>query len=211
MVAVKDKAVQASVIANPFKVAGLVDAVGNNVKTDLQVNEIETLYTYMKKIDDAKIDSYNVNTLMGKDTTMLANYTSPDGQSALTPAAGLDEFGDIQKQIKKVLTADPVTKEGAITVVLNGTSTAGLALMQENKLIGKGMTVVIGDAPAAQATTTIIDNSAGEKPNTLVYLKAQYSATVVTNASLIATYPNADFIVILGQSAAPKTTPPASQ
>jgi LCP family protein required for cell wall assembly len=58
MVAVKDKGVQASVIANPFKIAGLVDAIGNNVKTDLQVDEIETLYTYMKKVDDSKIDSY---------------------------------------------------------------------------------------------------------------------------------------------------------
>jgi LCP family protein required for cell wall assembly len=211
MLAVKDKAVQPSVIANPFKVANLVDAVGNNVKTDLQVNEIETLYTYMKKIDDAKIDSYNINTLKGQNTTMLANYTSPDGQSALIPAAGIDEFTDIQKQITKILTSDPVTKEGAVTVVLNGTDTPGLALAQENKLIGKGMSVSIGDAPAVQPTTTVIDNSAGEKPNTLAYLETQYKATTATNAALIKAYPNADFIVILGQSAVPKTTATTAQ
>jgi LCP family protein required for cell wall assembly len=35
LIAVKDKASQASVIANPFKVANLVDAVGKNVKTSL--------------------------------------------------------------------------------------------------------------------------------------------------------------------------------
>lgn len=205
MVAVKDKAVQPSVIANPFKVSSLIDAVGNNVKTNLQLNEIETLYTYMKKVDDSKIDSYNINSLKGKDSTMLANYTSPDGQSALIPAAGLDDFGDIQKQIQKIFTADPVTKEGATTVVLNGTETPGLALGQENKLIGKGMTIAIGDAPSTQATNTIIDNSGGDKPNTLAYLKSQYHATIVTSTSLTATYPNADFILILGQTAVPKT------
>jgi len=211
LVAVKDKASQSSVIANPFKVASLVDAVGNNVKTDLKVNEIETLYTYMKKIDDSKIDSYNLNTLKGQNTTMLANYTSPDGQSALTPAAGIDDFTDIQKQLNKVFTADPVTKEGATTVVLNGTNTSGLALSQENKLIGKGMTVAIGDAPAVQPTTTIVDNSNGEMPNTLAYLKQQYKAAMVTNASLTRTYYNADFIVILGESAVPKTTATTAQ
>jgi LCP family protein required for cell wall assembly len=205
-IAIKDKASQANVIANPFKVSSLVDAVGNNVKSNLSVAEIETLYTYMKKIDDSKIDSYNINTLAGKNSTMLANYTTPDGQSALIPAAGLDQFDDIQKQIQKILTADPVTKEDAVVVVLNGTTTSGLAMRQENKLIAKGMTVRVGDAPATQATTTIIDNSKGELPNTLNYIKANYKATVTTSPSLTAAYPSADFILILGQSAVPKTT-----
>jgi len=206
LLAIKDKASQSSIIANPFKVSSLVDAVGNNVKTNLQLNEIETLYTYMKKIDDNKIDSFNINTLKGKGTTMLQNYTAPDGQSALIPAAGVDDFSDIQAQIKKILTADPVTKEGATVVVLNGTSTSGLAARQKNKLIGKGMTVFTSDAPATQATTTIIDNYKGEMPNTLTYFKSAYKATVVTNPTLTANYPNADFIVILGQSAVPQTS-----
>jgi LCP family protein required for cell wall assembly len=210
LLAVKDKAAQSSVIANPLKISSLVDAIGNNVKTNLKLNEIETLYTYMKKIDDSKIDSYNINTLAGQNTTMLANYTSPDGQSALIPAAGIDDFSDIQMQIKKILTADPVTKEGATVVVLNGTSTVGLAAKQKNKLIGKGMDVFTSDAPATQATTTIIDNSAGEKPNTLAYFKSTYKATIVTNPTLTTQYPNADFIVILGQNVVPSTTSSSS-
>lgn len=206
LVAIKDKASQTSIIANPFKVSALIDAVGNNVKTNLQVNEIETLYSYMKKVDDTKIDSYNINTLKGGNTTMLTNYTSPDGQSALIPAAGIDDFSDIQTQITKLLTADPITKEGAMVVVLNGTDTIGLATIQKNTLSRKGMTVVAADASANQATSTIIDNSGGDKPNTLAYLKKQYKATVTTNAALTAGYPGADFILILGQSAVPKTT-----
>lgn len=206
LLAIKNKASQGNVIANPFKVADLVDAVGNNVKTDLQVDEMETLYTYMKKIDDSKIDSYNINTLAGKNSTMLQNFTSPDGQSALIPAAGIDDFTDIQKQIRKIFTADPVSKEGATVVVLNGTNTTGLAMSQENKLIAKGMTVSASDAPTTQATTTIIDNSQGDMPNTLAYFKNTYHATVTTNPGLTTVYPGADFILILGQDAVPKTT-----
>lgn len=206
LIAIKDKAASPSVVANPLKLTKLIDAVGNNVKTDLSVAEIETLYSDTKKIDDTKIDSYNINTLMGKDKTMLTNYTSPDGQSALVPAAGMDDFTAIKAQINKILTSDPIAKEGANVVVLNGTTTTGLALHEENKLSAKGMTVSIGDAPAAQATTTIVDDSNGEMPNTLAYLKKKYSATVVTNAALTRAYPGADYIVILGQSAVPKTT-----
>jgi len=204
LLAVKDKAAQASVIANPFKVSGLVDAVGKNVTTNLQLNEIETLYTYMKKIDDNQIASYNINTLEGPNNTMLQNYTSPDGQSALIPAAGVDDFSDIQAQIKKVLSGNQIAVEGATVVVLNGTETTGLAQVQESKLAAKGMNVSVDNAPD-QATTTIVDDSNGQMPATLAYLKKQYNATVVKDASLTYDYPGADFIVTLGQNAAPKS------
>ena len=206
LIAIKDKASSPSVIANPLKVTSLIDAVGNNITTNLQVDEIETLYSDTKKIDDSKIDSYNINTLMGQNTTMLTNYTSPDGESALIPAAGIDDYTAIQAQIQKILTSDPVAKEGANVVVLNGTNTTGLAMEQENTLTSKGMTVSAADAPATQATTTIIDNSGGQMPNTLAYLKKKYNATVTTNATDTAGYPSADFILILGQSAVPATT-----
>jgi LCP family protein required for cell wall assembly len=208
LIAIKDKASSSAVISNPFKVTSLIDAVGSNVKTNLQVSEIETLYTYMKKIDDTKIDSYNINTLKGSGTTMLANYTSPDGQSTLIPAAGIDDFTDVQTQITKLFTADPITKESATVVVLNATDTSGLATAQRSVLVQKGMTATTADAPVNQPTNTIVDNSQGVMPNTLAYLKQRYKATIVTNVSLTAGYPAADFILILGQAAvpAPKTT-----
>jgi LCP family protein required for cell wall assembly len=206
LIAVKDKADQPSVIANPFKVTALVDAVGNNISTNLQVDEIETLYSYMKKINDNSIASYNVNTLEGGNTTMLANYDAPDGESALIPAAGMGDFGDIQAQIKRILSSNPIAREGATVEVLNGTETTGLAALQQTNLTNKGMDVSVADAPATQATTTLIDNSQGQMPNTLAYLKKQYNATITTSDTLTAAYPNADFILILGQSAVPATT-----
>jgi len=205
-IAIKDKASQASVIANPFKVSELFDAVGNNVQTNLKLDEIETLYTYMKKINDNSIASYNVNTLKGGNTTLLTNYTAPDGEDALVPAAGIDDFSDIQAQIQRVLTSDPVAREGATVVVLNATNTNGLATQQENSLIRKGMTVSADDAPATQATTTLIDNSQGKMPNTLAYLKKTYNAAIVTNTALTNTYPSADFILLLGQDQVPTTS-----
>ncbi len=194
-------------MANPLKISNLVEAVGSNVRTDLQIGEMQSLYYYMKKIDNAKIDSYNINTLKGEKVTMLASYTSPEGQSALIPAAGLDDFSEIAAQIKKVFTAGPLVKENAGIVILNGTDSLGLAKQEKLKLFNQGADVlVVGDAPANQPKTTIIDNSLGKKPNTLAYLKKTYGASVVTEATLSKSYPAADFILIVGESAVPKTT-----
>lgn len=207
LLAIKAKVSSPAVVANPFKVSNLVSAVGNNVRTNLELNEMQTLYVHMKKIDDSKIDSYNINTLKGESATMLANYTSPDGQSALIPAAGMDDYSEIAAQIKRLFSASPVAKESAGIVLLNATETAGLARAQANNLIAKGMSVLGQDNAATnQPTTTIVDNSQGKKPNTLNELKKLYSATVVENATLKANYPSADFIVLLGENAVPKQT-----
>lgn len=204
LLAIKDKASTASVIANPLKVGNLVEALGANVKTDLQLNEMQTLYYYGKKIDSNKIDSYNIRDLKGGSELMLVGDMI-NGQSVQVPAAGVDDYSDIQAQIQYIFTATPVEKESASVVVLNGTDTVGLASEQSTKLDDKGVQVLGHyDAAANQAKSTIIDNSGGKKPNTLAYLKKTYSALVVTDKKLAANYPSADFILVLGASAVPK-------
>ncbi|MGB4967060.1 MAG: LCP family protein [Candidatus Saccharimonadales bacterium] len=204
LLAIKDKASNPAVVANPFKVSNLFSAVAGNVKTDLQINEIQTLYYYSKKVDANKIDSFNLNTLKGQNTTMLTNYTSPNGQSALIPAAGLDDYTAIAAQIRRTFNASPLTKEAASVMVLNSTQYVGLARLQTNKLLEKGMDVAgQGNFATTQNTTTIIDNSNGQKPNTLAYLKTTYNATVVTDTVTATRYPDADFILILGKNAMP--------
>lgn len=208
LVAIGQKASSASVLTNPVKISNLLSAVGNNVTTDLNLNEIQTLASYGKDIDLAKIDSYNINYLKGENTTMLANYTSPDGQSTLIPAAGVDNYTAIAEQIKKIMTATPVQKEAANVVVLNAADTAGLAKQEGAKLETEGMVVVAYSDTKVQDTVTIIDKSSGKKSATIASLKKRYNAKVVTDAVLSAGYPNADIIVVLGKSAAvaPSTT-----
>lgn len=211
LIAIKDKASSSAVIANPFKVTNLIDALGNNVKTDLQLNEMQSLYYYGKKVDDTKIDSYNIRDLKGSSALMLVGDTI-DSQSVQVPAAGVDNYEDIQAQIKYIFTATPIQKENAAIVILNATDSTGLAADQAVKLDEQGARVLGHyDATANQAKTTIVDNSGGKKPNTLAYLKKTYNATVVTDATLTANYPSADFILVLGANAVPKPATPTRQ
>ena len=204
LLAIKEKMVQPSVVANPFKISSIVDAVGKNVKTDLQLSEMQTLFYYGKKIDNSKIDSYNIDTLGGKNTHMLTSDMI-SGQSVQVPAAGVDDYTDIQDKIKKVFTAGPLVKEDAGVVILNGTDGVGLAKQQKSKLTAKGASVLATGNAVAQPTTTLVDNSEGKMPSTLAYLKSTYNAKVITDTTLTANWPGADFILILGESALPKT------
>ena len=209
LIAIKDKASQPSVIANPLKISNLFDALGGNVKTDLQVSEMQALYYYGKKIDNTKIDSYNIDSLKGKSTHMLGGDMI-NGQSVQIPAAGVDNYTDIQAQIQKVFTAGPLMKENAGVVILNATDGAGLAKQHKTKLFKEGANVLAVGNTTVQPTSTIIDNSQGKLPNTLTYLKKTYGATVVSDATMTANYPAADFVLVLGENMLPKPAP-ASQ
>lgn len=204
LMAIKDKASSTSVIANPFRITRLIDAVGNNVRTNLQVSEMQTLYYYGKEIDNSRIDSYNIRDLGGEGTYMLLGDMI-NGQSVQVPAAGVGNYTEIQEQIDFLFNATPVEKEAASVVVLNATNIAGLAAQESDILYDDGLTILGKyDAPDEQAKTTIVDNSNGEKPNTLSYLKSIYGATVIADETLTANYPSADFIILIGQDIATK-------
>ena len=101
LLALKDKASQTSVIANPLKIGSLADALGNNVKTDMKVNELETLYADLKGVSDSNIKTINLNSFNGQD--LLASSTSDDGEDILIPAAGLGDYDDIQAAMNSLL------------------------------------------------------------------------------------------------------------
>lgn len=196
MLALKEKASSTSVLSNPVKLGQLMDAIGSNVKTDFQLNEITSLYYMMKGVNSSNIQSLSLNNADGKN--LLANYTSPDGQSTLIPAAGLDNFTGISQYMIKKFSGGAAAAEDASVVVLNGGQTAGLAKVESSYLATKGISVSqTGNAPSSQATTTIIDNSQGQKPKTKSLLGNLVASSFTTNAAIAKQY-SADFIVVLG-------------
>jgi LCP family protein required for cell wall assembly len=210
LIALKDKAASAGVLANPAKLNGLLGAIGNNVTTDFNLSEVHRLYDITKNVSN--IQSLSLNQANGKN--LLASYEAPDGESALIPAAGLNDFSAIQAYLRQLTSSNPVVKEGAEVVVLNGTGTSGLATQEARKLTADGLTIEsVGDSPApSQATTLIIDQSSGKKPATRALLVKLFGNQITTQNTYGLTY-NADFIVILGMDqvpAAPSTTSPGA-
>lgn len=198
LVALKSKAVSAGVVTNPARLSSLSDAIGNNVKTNLSLSEVRRLYDITKTIDGNNLSSISLNNANGKN--LLVNYQSPRGDSALIPAAGLDDFSDIQQLIKQLTSNNPIVQESAKLVVLNATDTRGLASRARTTLEAKNLNVTaVGDALANQATTTIIDTSAGYKPATKQALQQIYGKTVVfTATNPYSSKYSGDFIIVIG-------------
>lgn len=100
LVGLKDKAVSAGTLSNPIKLGQLFDSMGNNVETDLELGEARRLYDLMKEIPSAKIKSVSLNDVDGKN--LLQSYRTRFGQSALVPAAGIDDYSEIQAYLKSL-------------------------------------------------------------------------------------------------------------
>jgi LCP family protein required for cell wall assembly len=201
LVALKQKAETAGVLANPIKLSDLFNAVGGNVQTDLNLSDVRTLYTLTKSDTNSTIASLSLNNVNGTD--LLANYTTYDGQSALVPAAGIDDYSQIQAYLQQITSSNPVVQENASVVVLNATNTDGLASTQRSALMNQHVNVTaIGDATATQAITTIIDNSAGKYPATRALLVKRYGNNVTTTNPYSGIY-QANFIIVVGTNQSP--------
>jgi len=206
LLALRAKATSTGVLANPIKVSSLLDAVGNNVKTDFSLGEARRLASLSKSIPGSSIQSVSLNNVDGKN--YLTSYTSPAGQSALIPATSLDDFSDIQSLLNRLMSSNPVVRENPSVAVLNATETSGLASKALTSLKAKGFeSAGIGDATADQPKTTIIDLTVGAKPASKKLLQKLYPGATVTTSNPYAASYDADFIVILGQDQVPKPAP----
>lgn len=206
LVALKTKAVSVGVLANPAKLSSLSDAIGNNVKTDFKLSEVHRLYDIVNQISSNNIQSLSFDQANGKD--LLTSYAASNGESALIPAAGITDFSALQAFIRQHTSSNPAVQEGATVAVLNGTTTNGLATKIKQKLTAQQITVSgTGNSPnPPQATTVIIDTTAGKKPATSAELIKIFGNHLTTQNTYGLTY-NADFIIILGTDQVPAVTP----
>jgi LCP family protein required for cell wall assembly len=101
LLALKAKVDSASVITNPFKIASLSSSIGDNLKTNMKTDDIETVYSITKKISSSNIKTVTLNQINGQ--TLLSGYTSYDGEDALIPSAGIGDYTDIQAAIQQLL------------------------------------------------------------------------------------------------------------
>jgi len=101
LLALRSKATSAGVLSNPLKLGQLADSIGNNVQTDLQLNNMERFYSLTKNLNDSNIQSLSLDKI--NNQTLLKSYSAPNGQSALIPTAGLDNFTQIQAVIAQLL------------------------------------------------------------------------------------------------------------
>lgn len=201
LVALKDKVLSLGTYSNPLKVSKLLTSFGNNVYTDFDLGSIKCLYEQISEIPSSKIKSLD----LVKPPHALLTTGPINGLSTVFPRAGVFEYGAIQSYARNAMRDSVLAKENASVMVLNGTSTGGLATKYRDILKSYGYkTAKPGDAPTHNYQQTIlVDLRNGQNKYTLNYLEKRFKLKADGKLPDGAISPGeADFVIILGADSA---------
>ena len=197
LLALKDQVQTLGTLTNPTKLASLGNAFGNNVQTDLNMNDAARFAGIVKEIKNSTVNSIG---LADAPNSFLVTAAIND-QSVVQPKAGLFDYTAIQTFVRSQLKDPYIIKEQAKLEIYNGTTIEGLASTQAEILKSYGYTVTgTANAPTKGYNQTIIvDLSKGKSKFTKQYLEQRYGVTAITKLPDAAILPNgADFVIIVG-------------
>lgn len=144
LTALKDKAVSAGTATNVGKVTSLMDAFGENLRTNFETSEVRTLMSLAQDIQTDKINSLSL--VDGDDPVVTTGDVG--GQSIVRPVSGLYDYASIAAFLQKELNSDAATRENAAIGVYNGSGEAGVAQQVADEITAKGFSVdAVGNAP----------------------------------------------------------------
>ena len=107
----------------------LIEALGNNLRTNIQTSEIRTLTQIAIAVKPADIKTISFIS----DDSRVMTTGSYGGASVVMPSAGVFNYSDIQALIKKSMSNNLVVTEAAPVVVLNGSSQSGVGQTEADK------------------------------------------------------------------------------
>jgi len=190
--AIREKATSAGTLSDIGKVTGIIDALGNNLRTTFETKELRTLVDLAKDIKSEDIQS--ISLIDGEPPLLNGNAQ---------PTAGLYQFGAIQAFLKKKLSSDPVIREEAKVVVLNGSGVPGVGQREADALETAGFTISdIDTAPAGQYGDVEVYQIGEGKPGTKAKLESLFSVQVKTTKPPVAVAAKINFVVIFGKDRA---------
>jgi len=200
IVALKDKAASAGTLANPVAVSGILDALGNNVRTNFSAGEVKTLIKLAGEIPSASIQRVSLVD-EGKAVLTTGNIS---GQSAVRPVAGTYDFSQVQKYIRSKLTINSSSSEEPSIEVLNGSDFGGLAGKKAAELTAAGfadVTTADTDTSSAYGEYVWYDLSGGKKPQALSKLKSILGSNPTGTVLPSGVRSSANFVIIVGNGA----------
>lgn len=203
------KATSTGFLTNPSAVTKLIDAVGNNLRTNIDTKEIQTIMDIAHDVKSSDIHSID---FLAETPPLFTTGNMGSAGSVVYPTAGVDDYTDLQVFIEQQLSANPLVREGAKISVLNGTSVAGLAEAQASTLKQKGFDVIgFDNADDDNYKTTKIYQLHDNLPNTKQKLTDIYGIVPVKATPPFTVNANADFVIVLGQDVASSDNPDVVQ
>jgi LCP family protein required for cell wall assembly len=121
----------------------LVSTLGDNLRTNLSVNEIKTAIHLTFEFD---FDSMRQLPLIDYDKDInYMTFATVNGISYVVPSAGIGNYSVIREYVKVNLNNDPVIREQARIMILNGSERVGVAADERDNLRTEQFNVVGAD------------------------------------------------------------------
>lgn len=198
IIAIKDKLLEKGLGIG--EMLGLINTLGDNVRTNFSISEIKTGAHLLEEFD---LDSIRQVPLVGDDVNYMTTATI-NGISYVVPSAGVGVYRDLQAYVKQMMSSNPAEREGAEIMVLNGSGEPGVAGQEKERLEKEGYIIkTVDDAPDGEYMEkyAIYDTSEGKKPETRKALEDFYNVDAKEEAELPAGVSGYgyDFIIIVGQ------------
>jgi len=188
LVAIRDKAMSSGVLTNIGAITKLLDALGNNLRTNIQTNEIRTLVQVASEIKSG--DIHTISLIDGDNPVM-------DGSG--NPSAGKYDYADIQAFIEKSLSSNPVVREAAPIVVLNGTGQSGYGQTKADILTKDGFNVsLVDNAPDGNYAKVEIYQIGQDNAGTAAKLSEMFKVTIKKTKPPVIVNGDVRFVIIFG-------------
>ena len=199
LAALQQKAMSAGVLTDLPAVYKLIDSLGNNnLRTNFQTNEVQTLVELARSVKTEDIISLPL--VDGAEGLYLFKTDNVNGQSVVVPSKGLYNYSEIQKYLKTNMNSNPVVREAAVIDVLNGSEISGLAAEEAAKLDAEGYTVGgTYNAPTGENYPKVtVYQVSDSNPETAKALERRYGVNVRKDVPVGINVSKIDFVIVLG-------------
>lgn len=195
LIALKDQVLSVGTFANPIKANEMIDVLGDNLQTNMSINEAFLLYDIVKEIQPQDVSSLSL-----VDDPVLAVTGFVGDQSVVLPKEGLSSYSEIQAFVRNQLLDGFLGSEQATVTVLNGSGLDGYAGRKASELESFGYKVdSVQDAPTSDYLSSVIINVSGGSPYTERYLEQRFgSRSVGFEPRIDAEQYGTDFVIIVG-------------
>lgn len=207
MQAVKNKIFSAQTFLNVFKLNDILNTIGDNIKTNISLEELENFLALSKQLDTQNINSV-VADAWKKDSLLKVSHVQigPTRMFILVPRIG--NYSEIQELASTIFSNDAIKKrqqqiadENATITIINRSGDnqliAKIHTLLADKLNLSKIRIAASNVPI-QEKTIIIDNTKGEKIYTLDELIKKLPASLQSEP-LIEKIEQTDLVIVLGK------------
>jgi LCP family protein required for cell wall assembly len=197
--ALKQKAVSVGGIGS---LPDLLNALGDNVLTDLKIGDAEALYGLVKDVDITKVEHISID-----NTNFLYDCGYPNRCGAYYLYAHDSTFHTLGQFMNNVFPTTDALGEHAQVTFQDGSGRRSDASQRWTALMSElGFTTQDGGTAPTQTATAVIDRSGGKDAKTAKWLAAYFGVPVTTQApaspsagaSAGAVPTNGGIVVVLG-------------